>query len=246
MNICYLIPCRYNSSRLPGKGLLKINNKTVIKRVFEQVQKVKYNGDIFVTTEDDRIIDEIGIKNCIKVTEDCLNGTERICYALKQLKKQYDIVVNVQGDEPFIDPININYLIEKYIENMVDEVMVCTTIHNKMNYKDVNNNNIPKLVLDKYNNILYCSRSVIPGNKNNSINKSITYNEHIGIFVFRYSFLNKYLNHENTPCMLNEDIEWLKILEMGYKIKSFQIIGKHEIGINTYEDYNYLLNKFNF
>lgn len=244
MNICFLIPCRYNSSRLPGKGLLKINNISVIKRVFEQVKKVKHKGDIFVTTDDDRIINEIGDKNCIKVTENCINGTERICHALKKINKIYDIIVNVQGDEPFIDPINIDFVIDKYINNINDNSMVCTTIHNKMKYEDVNNTNIGKLVLDKYNNILYCSRSMIPGNKKNIINKNTIYNEHIGIFVFRCSFLDEYLKHENTICMLNEDIEWLKILEMGYKIKSFQIIGNHEIGINTIEDYNYLLNKY--
>jgi 3-deoxy-manno-octulosonate cytidylyltransferase (CMP-KDO synthetase) len=91
---------------------------------------------------------------------------------------------------------------------------------------------------------MYCSRSMIPGNKKNVVNKNTIYNEHIGIFVFKYSFLKEYLYHKNTPCMLNEDIEWLKILEMGYKIKSFQIPGIHEIGINTQEDYDFLKNKY--
>jgi 3-deoxy-manno-octulosonate cytidylyltransferase (CMP-KDO synthetase) len=245
MNICYLIPARYESTRLPGKPLLKINNKTIIKRVYEQVLQCKYKGDIYVTTDDDRIISEIGNKNCIKVTEECLNGTERICYALNKLQKIYDIVVNVQGDEPFIDPININFVIDKYLEYQnLNDNLVCVTCHNKMNIEDVLNSNIGKLVLNKYNDIIYCSRSMIPGNKNNNPNINLTYNEHIGIFVFRSSYLKDYFNDENTNAMLSEDIEWLKIIEHGHIIKSFQIPGTFEKGINTNEDYIYLKNKY--
>ena len=216
-----MIPARYNSSRLPGKPLLKINNKTIIKLVFEQVKKCKYKGDIFVTTDDNKIIEEIGIDNCIMINENCLNGTERICYALKKINKEYDIIVNVQGDEPFIDPKNIDFVIKKYINFKDEEKLVCTTIHNIMNNSNVINQNIGKLVLDNQNNILYCSRSVIPGNKNNTIINENTYLEHIGVFVFKYNYLNEYLETPNTPCMLSEDIEWLKIIETGYKIKSF-------------------------
>ena len=184
MNICYMIPARYNSSRLPGKPLLKINNKTIIKLVFEQVKKCKYKGDIFVTTDDNKIIEEIGIDNCIMINENCLNGTERICYALKKINKEYDIIVNVQGDEPFIDPKNIDFVIKKYINFKDKEKLLCTTIHNIMNNSNVINQNIGKLVLDNQNNILYCSRSVIPSNKNNTIINENTYLEHIGVFCF--------------------------------------------------------------
>ena len=243
MKICFMIPARYHSTRLPGKPLLKINNNTIISLVFEQAKKSKYGKDIYVTTDDDRIIEEIGKKNCIKVTDECLNGTERICYALKKINKQYDIIVNIQGDEPFIDPQNIDFIIDKYLEYQNENNLVCTTIHNIMNKNDVINRNIGKLVLDKYNNIMYCSRSMIPGNKN-GIPQNINYFEHIGIFVFKASYLDQYINHNNTHCMLSEDIEWLKIIEMGYKIKSFQIPGTHEIGINTKEDYEYLNKKY--
>ena len=243
MNICFLIPARYHSTRLEGKPLLKINNKSIISLVFEQARKSKYSDDIYITTDNDRIINEIGKENCIKVTENCLNGTERICYALNKINKKYDIIVNIQGDEPFIDPTNIDFVIDKFIENINCNEMVCTTIHNKMNKEDVNNRNIGKLVLDKYNNIMYCSRNMIPSNKE-CIIKDIDYYEHIGVFVFKASYLDEYLKHDNTPCMLSEDIEWLKIIEMGYKIKSFQIPGYHEIGVNTIEDYKYLKQKY--
>ena len=243
MKICFIIPARYHSTRLPGKPLLKINDKTIISLVFEQAKKSKYSQDIYVTTDDDRIIEEIGKDNCIKITEDCLNGTERICYALKKINKQYDIIVNIQGDEPFIDPQNIDYVIDRYLQYQNEDNLVCSTIHNIMNKDDIINRNIGKLVLDKYNNIMYCSRSMIPGNKD-GIPQNIDYFEHIGVFVFKASYLDEYITHPNTHCMLAEDIEWLKIIEMGYKIKSFQIPGIHEIGINTQEDYRYLKKKY--
>jgi len=247
MNICYLIPARYESTRLPGKPLLKINDKTIIRRVYDQVLQCKYKSDIYVTTDDDRIIDEIGIDSCIKVTEECLNGTERICYALNKLNKMYDIIVNIQGDEPFIDPMNIDFVIDKYLEyHNLNENLVCVTCHNKMDIKDILNPNIGKLVLNKNNDIMYCSRSMIPGNKNNTPNINTTYNEHIGIFVFKSSYLKNYFNDNNTPAMLSEDIEWLKIIEHGYIIKSFQIPGEFEKGINTSEDYEYLKNKYKY
>ena len=241
MKICYLIPARYQSTRLPGKPLLEINGKSIIKRVYEQVLLCKHQGDIFVTSDDDRIINEIGSTKCIKVTEECLNGTERICYALKKLINNYDVIVNVQGDEPFIDPKNIDYIVDKYLELFnINTDLVCVTCHNLINNNNnINNQNVGKLVLNKYNDIMYCSRSMIPGNKNNNI-LNINYYEHIGIFVYKASYLNNYFNEENTPAMLSEDIEWLKIIEHGYKIKSFLIPGNFEIGVNTIEDYEYL------
>ena len=250
MKICYLIPARYNSSRLPGKPLLKINNISIIKRTYLQVLKVQNKGDIFVVSDDDMIINEVGYDKCIKITRNCLNGTERICYALDKLENDYDLIVNVQGDEPFIDPKNIDYLVEAHINyellkliNENNEEIVCMTLHNKLKKELVANPNIVKLVLSENNNILYASRSVIPGNKKNNLMDNI-YNEHIGIFSFNKNFLKKYIEYPNTKLSQIEDIEWLKILEMGYKIKSFQIPGKHEIGINTKEDYEYLIKKY--
>ena len=243
MDICFLIPARYNSSRLPGKPLLEINNKSIIRHVFDKVKSCKYKGDIYVTSDDDRIINEIGRQNCIKITEYCLNGTERICKSLQKINKNYDIIINVQGDEPFIDSKNIDFVIDKFIENKDNEDMVCTTIHNKLSKNNVCNSNIGKLLIDNKNNIIYCSRSVIPGNKKNQPS-NFEYLEHIGIFVFKPWYLNEYINTPNTKCMIEEDIEWLKIIEMGYRIKSFQIPGIHEIGVNTIEDFNYLKNKY--
>ena len=251
MKICYLIPARYHSTRLPGEPLLKINGISIIKRTYNQVLKVKNKGDIFVVSDDDRIINEVGFEKCIKITRKCINGTERICYALDKLENNYDLIINVQGDEPFIDPCNIDYLVEahlnhelyKIIDDSIDDNIVCMTLHNILKKNNALNPNIVKLVLSNNNNILYASRSVIPGNKKNNLIDNI-YNEHIGIFSFNKNFLKKYIEYQNTTLSQIEDIEWLKILEMGYKIKSFQIPGNHEIGVNTKKDYEYLINKY--
>ena len=101
----------------------------------------------------------------------CLNGTERICHALKQLDNKYDIIVNVQGDEPFINPDDIDSAINEYIKNINNPEIVCSTLHYKItNNKELNNKNVGKLILDKFNRILYCSRAMIPHNKNGEIN----------------------------------------------------------------------------
>ena len=88
MNFCFMIPARFNSTRLPGKPLLKINNQTIISLVIKQIKKSKYKSNIYVVTDDDRIINEVGNNICIKITEECLNGTERLCHAIKKLKKK--------------------------------------------------------------------------------------------------------------------------------------------------------------
>jgi 3-deoxy-manno-octulosonate cytidylyltransferase (CMP-KDO synthetase) len=248
-NICILIPARYHSSRLLGKPLLKINNKTIIQLTYQQVLKSKYvnENNIFVVTDDDRIIKSINEINgkCIKILENCLNGTERICYALNNIDKKYNIIVNCQGDEPFINPENIDFSIEKYIENINVENHVCTTLHTKiLNYDDLFNRNIGKIIIDKYNNILYCSRSMIPFSKKGKPLPNINYYSHIGIFIFNRKYLdNNYLNDYNSEIQISEDIEWLNIIYHGYKIKSY-LVENSEIGINTIDDYEYLYKKY--
>jgi len=247
--VCAIIPARFQSSRLPGKPLLKINEKSVIQRTFEQTAKSKYLDQVFVVTDDQRIIDHVKTfsDNIISITKKCLNGTERICHALidhHDIFKEYDIIVNVQGDEPFIDPEHIDKCIKQYLDNEEDQKMVCTTLHYQLNNKeDIEGRSIGKMVVDLDDNVMYCSRAVIPHTKDGKINDSFEYMGHIGIFVFRKNYLPRFLNHQNTQAQLMEDIEWLKIIEMGYRIKSYQVENS-EIGVNTIEDYKYLKNKY--
>ena len=236
------IPARYESTRLPGKPLLKINNKTIIQHVYEKVkQTIIYN--IIILTDDERIYNEVinfgGL--CSIVNEDCLNGTERIIKYLQKINhSEYDIIVNVQGNEPFIEPEVIN----KVIYNNLEKTPICSTVCYKSNdYDEIILKSRGKSVVDIKNNIMYCSRNVIPTNKTNNVISGHYYNIHVGIFVYNKQYLlDEYLK-ENTTNQLIEDIEWLKIIEQGYKVNTI-FVDSLEKSVDTIEDYTYLFNKY--
>lgn len=157
----------------------------------------------------------------IKINEPCLNGTERICRVLDQISPLYNIIVN-EEDESFIDPENIDYAIEKYLDNEKYQNMVCTTLHYEItNKKELYNRIIGKMVLDKYDNVLYCSHSLILHTKSGDHDPNLKYIRHVSVFIFRRSYLGSFLSDKNTPAQLAEDIEWLKIIESEYKIKLY-------------------------
>jgi len=248
--IIALIPARYNSSRLPGKPLLKFGNETMIQKVYKQASKSKLINKVYVLTDDERIKDSIKKinGNCLILNDECLNGTERICIAINkfpELFKDSKYIVNIQGDEPFIDPTHIDVAINKMIDSTNHNIK-CSTLHYKITKKeDLYNTSIGKLVLNTNDCIMYCSRNCIPSSKNNikDINK-FNYYGHVGLFVFDLDYLkNYYYKNPNTPLQMKEDIEWLKILEQGFLIVS-TCIDNYEIGVNLPEDYQYLLKKY--
>ena len=251
MKILACIPSRYGSTRLCGKPLLEINSKSIIQHVYERVSKVKLIDKVIVLTDDERI--ENVIKNINGnvsiIDEECLNGTDRICHYLDKIDYTDTIVVNVQGDEPFIDPENIELAINNYIETKkTDPKMVCSTLHYETNDIDsIKSHSRGKLVLDLEGNIMYCSRNPIPSSKSSELvyeNGNVSkYNIHIGVFVFDSEYLMKKYRNNNTPIQLKEDIEWMKIIEQGYHINSC-MTENHEIGVDTIDDYNYLINKY--
>ena len=271
--VCF-IPARYHSQRLPGKPLLKINGVSIINRVYLQVKKCKLVNNIIVLTDDERIKTEVeNIGGQVElVIDECLNGTERIVKYLKRNLQICDIVVNVQGDEPFINPLHIddcikNYFKEKFnitydgayngayngtydgaydalntqMKTNID--LKCTTLCHVLSKSELKNRNVGKLVMNKKNDIMYCSRNIIPASKNEEINYEATYYGHIGVFVFDKDYLlTEYLS-ENAQHQMNEDIEWLKIIEQGYRI-NVTIVDQAERGIDTADDYQYFLNKY--
>ena len=244
-----LIPARYDSTRLPGKPLLKFGNKTMIQMVYEKTNSCKTITTTYVVTDDERIsnnIKEIN-GNVIMVKNKCLNGTERICLAIKQNPELFintKYIVNVQGDEPYIKSEHIEKAIFTYCHTE-PELNVCSTLHYLIKKEeDLYNKSIGKLVLDNNNNIIYCSRNCIPYNKEGKpdINK-VNYYGHIGLFVFDKNYLINEYCKTNTYLQIEEDIEWLKIIENGFKINSV-CITDYEIGVNVEEDYQYLIKKY--
>lgn len=237
------IPARYESTRLPGKPLLKINNMTIIEHVYKKALQTKVNK-IVILTDDKRIYDTVinfgG--ECYIIDEYCLNGTERIIKYLQSIdNSQYDIIVNIQGDEPFIKPNVIDKVIDNYI---INKPMCSTVCFKTRNDEEILSKSRGKVVLDNCNNILYCSRNVIPTNKTQNIIIDHEYLIHVGIFVYNKDYLLEHFIKPNTPNQLLEDIEWLKIIEQGFKVNTI-ISEVLERGVDTIEDYNYLINKFN-
>ena len=185
------IPARYESTRLPGKPLLKINNKTIINLVYEKALQTKVD-DIVVLTDDNRINDEVISfgGNCVIITDECLNGTDRIIKYLEKIEHyKYDIIVNIQGDEPFINHNVINDIIDYHKKHKVECSTVCYKTDNK---EEILSKARGKAVIDNFNNIIYCSRNVIPTNKYENIIENHLYNIHVGIFVYDKEYL---LNH---------------------------------------------------
>ena len=241
------IPARLQSTRLPNKLLMEINNKSIINYVYENVKKSEIikNENIIFLTDHEKIknnVEKFGGR-CEIISEECINGTERIIKYLIKNNIKEGVIVNIQGDEPFINHKNIELVINNFMKRKSNNI-VCSTLYYKT--KDLNEINSPnrgKIVLDNESNIIYCSRSPIPVNKKGQIIENYEYKVHIGVYAFDINYLLDYYYNNNTELQMNQDIEWLKIIEQGYKINAVEI-KEHEIGIDTIDDYNYLKNKY--
>lgn len=244
MKIVGIIPARYLSSRLPGKPLLLIKGKPMIQNVYEQSEKSKFINKVIVATDDKRIF------NCVKnfggevvmTSTKHQTGTDRIYEAIKNIK--CDIVVNIQGDEPYIDPKNIDNAIKPLIA--VESINVSTLAIRIKDITDLLDENKVKVVLDKNNFALYFSRSFIPYDmKHNPLQKwalkDNKYYKHIGLYVFRKKYLEKFNRMKKSYLENSEKLEQLRILENGDKIKVV-ITDKDSFSIDTKSDWD-LINK---
>lgn len=247
-NVCFCVPARINSTRLPGKLLLPIQGKSCIQHTISNIQNSKYfNDNIIVLTDDEKIKNELNNYPCkvILTTEEYKNGTERISKNLDKINEKYNIIINVQADEPFISSKNIDFCIEKHYENFKSDIFY-TTLHEESNTREYLESTASlKMLTDNSNNVLYYSRNLIPYNKKGDINKDYVYKTFTGIYVFNRKMLELFPILQNGELQLEEDCEQLKILESGYKIKSFPTVEYNEISLNTMEDYNYLKKKYN-
>lgn len=233
---CICIPARLQSTRIPNKLLLPLHGKPVIQHTVEQCLKV--TPHVYVFTDSHLLshtLEDYPV-TCI-LTKECRNGTERLSKYL-QFIPYYKYIVNVQADEPFISPKNIQHAIQKHTDNVF-----YTTLHQVSNdFSYIRSTSSVKVVVNKNNHVMYYSRSVIPANKKEHVHD--TYNLFTGIYVFHYDTLKKYHELKDTPLQLEEDVEQLKILEHGYTIASYPTIEYNEISLNTQEDYEYLKSKY--
>ena len=242
-----IIPARLDSYRLPKKVLLDLKGKTVIQRVYEQCLKVKNVDGVYVAT------DSIEIKEvCESFTYKVVitksthqSGTDRIGEAVSAI--DCDIVINVQGDEPFIEPSLIEALVNSFSNSDISMSSAMSKINN---VKDLQNTNVVKVVTDLHNNALFFSRSLIPfprDVKEISIAKEVLekgqFFRHIGIYGYRKDFLLKFVNMEQSYLEKVEKLEQLRALENGFKIKMIEV-NSSLVGIDTREDYEEALKKY--
>lgn len=231
-----VIPARYGSTRFPGKPLVLISGKPMIQHVYERVLKSKLLNYVIVATEDKRIYDVVkGFGgNVVMTSKHHKSGTDRIGEVVKKVK--CDIVVNIQGDEPFIDPRNIDKAIEPLIKDKTVNVStLCCKISDK---SEITDSNVVKVIFDKNNFALYFSRLPVSYLKNG---RKTNYYKHIGLYVFRKRFLLKFIKTKQSRLEKKEKLEQLRIFEMGKKIKVV-ITKKDSIAIDTKKDLEKLIN----
>jgi 3-deoxy-manno-octulosonate cytidylyltransferase (CMP-KDO synthetase) len=237
MIITGIIPARYESTRFPGKPLADIAGKKMIQRVYEQVLKSKLINKVYVATDDERIFNFIKSFgwNAIMTSSKHNTGTDRLCEAVKKIKT--DLVVNIQGDEPFISPNIIDAAIAPFLK---EKNLNITTLACKFKVlTDVYDPNKVKVVLDNKGNALYFSRAVIPLNFKSV--KGIVYYKHLGLYVYRKDFLLKFNKTEQSMPEKAESLEQLRMLAMGEKIRVV-ISSKDSLSVDTEEDIKMIIN----
>ncbi|XP_047341691.1 3-deoxy-manno-octulosonate cytidylyltransferase, mitochondrial [Impatiens glandulifera] len=229
-----IIPARFASSRFPGKPLVEILGKPMIQRTWERAKMATTLDHVVVATDDDKIADccrGFGA-DVIMTSESCRNGTERCNEALQKIAKKYDVVVNIQGDEPLVEPEVIDGIV-KALQMAPDAVF--STAVTALKPEDAFDPNRVKCVIDNRGYAIYFSRGLIPFNKSGAVNPQFPYLLHLGIQSYDSKFLNIYSELQPTPLQLEEDLEQLKVLENGYKMKVIKV--EHEAhGVDTPED----------
>lgn len=238
MKFIAIIPARYASTRFPGKPLALLGGKPVIRRVYEQVAGVL--DDAVVATDDRRIYDAVlafGGKAEMTSTEH-RSGTDRCSEAYCKQGKTYDVVVNVQGDEPFIRPAQLEALKRCFDDPETQIATLVKPFAEKDGLEALENPNSPKVVLDSRSRALCFSRSVIPylrGVDRSEWLRRHTYYKHIGIYAFRTGVLREVTALPQSPLELAESLEQLRWLENGYRI-GVGITDFDTVGIDTPED----------
>lgn len=220
-----VIPSRYASSRFPGKPLIDLDGKSMIQRVYEQAKKCTDFDAVVVATDDQRIYDHVNEFGGLVVMtgEHHRSGTER-CGEVIESYSDFDIIVNIQGDEPLIQPEQLSQLIQLFND---ESVQIGTLVKKMTDNADIRNPNRIKVVLDHEKNGIYFSRSPIPHIANTSHDewlKCTDFLKHIGIYAWRAETLNELLQLVPSPLERLESLEQLRWLYYGYKIRTVETI----------------------
>ena len=229
-SIC-VIPARYSSTRLPGKPLRNICGVPMICRVWQRASRAKSVADVIVATDDERILQAVENHSgrAMMTRADHKTGTDRLAEVAEKFPDA-DVIVNVQGDEPLIEPSLIDELVAEFESDA--ELQMATVATELTDADEMKNPNNVKVVLDRYNDALYFSRSLIPYPRNAGNSKVF---KHIGIYAYRRQFLIDYAKMEPTPLEKSESLEQLRALENGFKIRVIKSSCQF-VGVDTEED----------
>lgn len=215
MNILGIIPARYGSTRFEGKPLALINGKMMIQRVYEQAKKADRLTEVVVATDDERIYDAVvgfGGKAVMTSTKH-KSGTDRCCEVVDKIGNGFDAVINIQGDEPYINPLQINQIAELISDKDTQLASLCKPVHDE---EELKSPNAVKVVFDKNGKALYFSRFAIPYLRN-QIER--TFYKHIGIYAYKCDVLKKVAALPQSGLELAESLEQLRWLENGYTVR---------------------------
>ena len=249
--IIVCIPARYGSTRFPAKVLAKDTGKFLIQHVYEQAKLAKLPDRVIIAADDKRIADaakSFGAE-CIMTNPDCPSGTDRIAEAVGELN--FDIVVNLQGDEPEIDPANIDTVAKLLVDN--PKSCMATLVADFETKEQIADPNLVKVIVTQYarrnthdvhTKAIYFSRSVIPYDREKGgIDLVNNYLRHLGIYAYRRDFLLKITKLQQTPLEKLEKLEQLRAIENGFDILVAKV--KHTCaGIDTPEQYAEFVKRF--
>ncbi|MFK8297881.1 3-deoxy-manno-octulosonate cytidylyltransferase [Capnocytophaga cynodegmi] len=233
MKIIAMIPARYEASRFSGKLMKDLEGKPVIVRTFEAVLNTKLFEQVYVVTDDDRIekaITEVGGK-VIRSKKEHQSGSDRIAEACENLEA--DLIVNIQGDEPFTERKNLEILLKTFAEDIEKQISVFSLMERLHNPEDISNPNNVKVVVNKKGDALYFSRAFIPFPRDE--NSEGLYFKHIGIYAYRREALMQFTQLGESILEKTEKLEQLRYLENGFKIRLAET-NISTIGIDTEED----------
>lgn len=238
MKFVIIIPARYQSSRFPGKPLAVLGGKPVIQRVYDQAKSVL--PDVWVATDDDRIfkaVEKFG-GNAVMTREDHKSGTDRIQEAAEKIGGDFDVIINIQGDEPFVQPSQIETLMHLFDDSQTQIGTLGKPFDVSNGMENVDNPNSPKIVTDLRGFALYFSRSVIPyvrGKEHDVWHENFPYLKHLGVYAYKKDVLKEVTSLPQSSLEMAESLEQLRWLENGYRIR----VGKTDVetvGIDTPED----------
>ena len=242
MNFIAIIPARYASTRFPGKPLADIGGMSMIERVYTQATKALEH--VWIATDDQRIADEVNrFGGRVMMTSTThRSGTDRCCEALEKIEAEtglsFDVVINIQGDEPFVDPSQIKALMEQFREPATDIATLARSFPTGGSYDAIADPNVVKVVMGTNGKALYFSRSVIPFVRNVEKSEWVAhtpYFTHVGMYAYRVATLKEIVRLPQSSLELAESLEQLRWLQGGYNIR-VGITELRTIGIDTPED----------